>query len=187
MKRYFDDLDVLHRFTLSLDCQPDPIQCRHCSQQDQFVSHGFVYKKQHQGETRIVGKRIFCSNRYGRSGCGRTIRLYLVTELAFLHYTTAHMAAFLLALLSGRTIQQAYLAATHTPEPRNAYRWLSKLQRKLIDYRALTQRARPACRFKTINKQRHILLSTLQSLFSTLTFTLGTCAQYQQRTQTSFV
>jgi len=182
MNRYFNDLDTLHRFTLSLDSQPHPIQCRHCSKQGQFVSHGFVYKKQHQGERHTVGKRLFCSNRYGRSGCGRTLRLYLTTELAFLHYTTVHLTAFVLALLGGSTIQPAYRAATQTAEPRNAYRWLNKLQRKLINYRALIHRMQPTYRFKTINKQRRILLSTLRALFSTLT-----CAQIQQRTQTAFV
>ncbi len=185
MERYFNDLDTLHRFTLSLDSQPYPIRCQHCSKQGQFVSHGFVYKKQHRGEKRAVGKRLFCSNRCGRSGCGRTLRLYLATELAFLHYTTVHLTAFLLALLSGSTIQYAYQAATQTAEPRNAWQWLHKLQRKLVDYRALLKTpCSPLTRRCTVkNKQRDILLSSLQMLFSTL----GSCAQIQQRTQTAFV
>jgi len=185
MKRYFDDLDTLHRFTLALDSQPHPIRCRHCAKQGQLVSHGFVYKKQRQGKRRTVGKRLFCSNRHGRSGCGRTIRLYLATELAFLHYTTVHLTAFLLALLSGHTIQRAYRAATQTSEPRHAWRWLHKLQRRLVDYRALLKvpRSQPACRCTLKNKQRDILLSSLHGLFSTL----GSCAQIQHRTQTAFV
>ena len=185
MKRYFDDLDALHRFTLSLDSQPHPIQCRHCSKQGQFVSHGFVYKKQHQGEKRTVGKRLFCSNRSGRSGCGRTLRLYLTTELAFLHYTTVHLTAFLFALLSGRTIHHAYRTATQTAEPRNAWRWLNKLQRKLVDYRALlkTPCLQLTHRLTVRNKQRTILFATLQALFSSIDI----CAQHQHRTQTTFL
>ncbi|VAW82589.1 hypothetical protein MNBD_GAMMA13-290 [hydrothermal vent metagenome] len=151
MKRYFDDLDTLHKFTLSLDSRPDLIPCRHCSKQDQWVSHGFVYKKQYQGERRTVGKHIFCSNRHGRSGCGRTLRLYLSTELAFLHYTTVHLTAFLFAFLGGRTTQHAYRAATQTTESRNAWRWLHKLQRKLVDYRVLLKAPcpQPAYRLKS--------------------------------------
>jgi len=185
MKRYFNDLDTLHRFTLALDSQLHPIQCRHCSKQGQFVSHGFVYKKQHQGERRAVGKRLFCSNRYGHSGCGRTLRLYLATELAFLHYTTVHLTAFLFALLGGRTIHHAYRTATQTDEPRNAWRWLHKLQRKLVEYRALLKAPHAPLphRLSVKNKQRTILLSSLQRLFSTL----GSCAQIQQHTQTAFV
>jgi len=185
MDRYFDNLDALHHFTLSLDCQPKPIQCRHCSAQYQFVSHGFVYKKQQLGEKRAVGKRIFCSNRHGRSGCGRTIRLYLATELASLHYTAVHMTVFVLALLIGSTIRKAYLAATDTLEPRNAYRWLHKLQCKLLEYRVLGRSllSTAVSLFRTKSKKRCILLSTLQALFSTI----GTCAQYQQQMQATFV
>jgi len=187
MKRYFDDLDTLHQFTLSLDSQPEPIQCHHCSKQDQFVAHGFVYKKQHQGEKRAVGKRIFCSNRYGHTGCGQTLQLYLTTELALLQYTTLHLSAFVLALLGGSTVQRAYQAATQTDEPRNAYRWLNKLQRKLTEYRALISRqhAQSGGLFKTRNRQRGILLATLQTLFSTLG--KSACAQVQRLTQKAFV
>ncbi|MES9859003.1 MAG: hypothetical protein ABW166_20735 [Sedimenticola sp.] len=104
MNRYYDDLATLHRFTLSLDCQADPLHCQHCSKSDQWVSHGYVYKKQCLGKTLAVGKRLFCSNRSGRSGCGRTLRLYLTTEVATLHYSAIHLAAFVLALLAGTTI-----------------------------------------------------------------------------------
>jgi hypothetical protein len=161
--------------------------------QDQWVSHGFVYKKQHQGKRRTVGKRLLCSNRYGRSGCGQTRRLYLATELAFLHYTTVRMTLFLVALLAGDSIQKAYQTATHTTEPRNAYRWLNKLHRKIMDYRALlkTPCARQTYQSTVKTKPRGIVLSTLQLLFSTFTSSLTSfpncCAQYQHHTQTTFI
>lgn len=164
---YFDDLESLHRFTLSLDSQTEPLCCQHCSKRDQFVSHGFVYKKQHHGKTRTVGKRLFCSSRYGRSGCGRTVRLYLVAELSRLHYTATHLTVFLLALLAGQSTQRAYQTATQTTEPRNAWRWLNKLQRKRVDYRAMIYNRilkTPACCFTSTQTQRGILLSTLQHL-----------------------
>lgn len=187
MKRYFDNLDSLHRFALSLDCQTDALCCQHCSKKDQFVSHGFVYKKQYHAKTRPVGKRLFCSNRAGRSGCGRTIRLYLTTELARLHYTATHLTVFLLRLLAGQSTQQAYQAATQTTEPRNGWRWLNLLQRRLIDYRAFINPpiARPPARFRAVTKQRRILLSTLQRFFST--FGESACSQYQSKTQRAFV
>lgn len=186
MKRYFESLESLHRFTLSLDCQTDPLCCQHCSKMDQFVSHGFVYKKQHQGDAHAVGKRLLCSNRYGHSGCGRTVRLYLVTEIARLHYTAVHITVFLLALLTGHSTQQAYQSATQTTQPRNAWRWLSKLQRKLLDYRIMIHnRMTPACHFTATNKQPGIVLATLQRLFSR--FGKGACAQYQRQTQTAFI
>ncbi len=168
MRIYFDDLPTLHQFTLSLDCQAEPMPCRHCFRPDQWVSHGYVYKNQYLGQTQTVGKRIFCSNRTGHSGCGQTLRLYLTTEVTTLHYSTLHLAAFVLALLAGTTIQQAYQHATRTVDPRNGYRWLGKLQRKLIQYRGYLKRQpdQPKVGFNTRSKQRHILFSTLQALFS---------------------
>jgi hypothetical protein len=187
MKRYFDDLDSLNRFTLSLDCQADSLRCQHCSKKDQFVSHGFVYKKQFHGKTRPVGRRLFCSNRYGRSGCGRTVRLYLKTELAKWHYTATHLTVFLLTLLAGQSTQQAYQVATQTTEPRNAWRWLNALRRKLIDYRVfvIPQTSQPVGLFKSMTKQRRIVLSTLQTFFST--FGESACSLYQSQTQCAFV
>ncbi len=186
MKRYFDDLDTLHRFTLALDSQPHPIRCRHCAKQGQFVSHGFVYKKHHQGERRTVGKRLFCSNRHGRSGCGRTVRLYLDTQIARLQYTVVHLTVFLLALLAGHSTQHAYQLATQTTDPRNAWRWLNKLNRKLIDFRAMIHNHRPAAwRSPSASPQHGVLLATLQHLFSR--FGKSACRHYQQQTQTAFV
>ena len=185
MKRYFDTLDSLHRFTLSLDCQTDPVCCQHCSKTDQFVSHGFVYKKQRQGEPMAVGKRLLCSNRYGHAGCGRTVRLYLQTQIARLHYSTVQITAFLLALIAGHSIADAYQAATETTEPRNAWRWLHKVQRKLIDYRPLIHHRMADSGYLTTHTQRGILLSTLQHLFSR--FGKDACAQFQQQTQRTFI
>lgn len=81
MPKYFNDMDTLHRFTLEIDRYQDELQCHHCAKNDQFVSHGFIYKQRSQSLREAVGKRIFCSNRYGRSGCARTFRLYIATEL----------------------------------------------------------------------------------------------------------
>jgi len=99
MIKFFKDLGRLHQFTLSLDFHQDMTQCHKCSKHDQFVSHGFVYKKQRQGDKTIVGKRIFCSNRYGKVGCGSTHRLYLTAQIPSLQYNTEHLFRFLLELI----------------------------------------------------------------------------------------
>lgn len=59
----------MQRVTRVLDAHPDRFCCRRCGQSTQFVSHGFVYRKQYRGDRAEVGKRLFCANRRGRSGC----------------------------------------------------------------------------------------------------------------------
>ncbi len=117
-------METLHQFTLELGFHEDALQCKNCAACNAFVSHGFIYKKQHNGDKKPVGKRVFCSNRYGKSGCGCTLRLYLAADIPTLQYSSIHLFIFLSALIAGLNIQKAYQKATGTLEPRNAYRWL---------------------------------------------------------------
>ena len=135
MTRFFSDLASLDRFTRELDFYADQLICPHCRQHHQFVSHGYIYQKQHQGEPIPVGRRIICSGRYGRGGCGRTVQLYLSHRIPQWHYGTETLTRFLLALFSGQAILHAYQSATACLDPRHVYRWLNKLLQKLPDYR----------------------------------------------------
>jgi hypothetical protein len=187
MKHYFDTIDTLDRFTLELDRYQDGLQCHHCATNNQFVSHGFVYKQRSQTHREAVGKRIFCSNRHGRSGCGRTVRLYIASEIPSLQYGTAELFIFLSSLLAHFTVKAAYQKATLQSETRNAWRWLSKLKGKLTDYRCLLQARREevSSQFSTRIKRLHILLPTLQRLFATAIDC--PCAYYQTLTQSRFM
>jgi len=172
---------------MELEFYSDSLQCHKCLKNNQFVSHGFVYKKQCQGKRRKVGKRIFCSNRSGRSGCGSTLRFYLSLEHPSLQYSASHLFAFLSALIARLTIQQAYENATGSREPRNAYRWLNKLQHKIIDYRSLLKMPTMDVveAFKYRARRFQILLPTIHQLFLSIGF--QPCAQYQIIKQMRFI
>lgn len=187
MKKFFANLESLHQFTLTLDSTPEPVTCSQCKKTDQFVSHGFVYKHLSQGKRQAIGKRIFCSNRSGRSGCGRTCQLYLNQTLPSFQYNTLHLFVFLSSLMVSMSIQVAYQKATGAIEPQNAYRWLNKLQHKLVDYRShLNRRAEAVTHYGRIRtKHLSILLSTLEQLFKLMTNT--PCSHYQSDTQTYFI
>ncbi|MBL1274945.1 MAG: hypothetical protein COB30_002545 [Ectothiorhodospiraceae bacterium] len=138
MKLFFDNIDSLDQFTHQLDRYNGSLSCQHCSKQNQFVPHGFVYKNQHikyADKKEPVGKRLLCSNRYGRSGCGRTLRLYLADYIPSLTRSSTQVTLFFLWLLSGSPIQAAYQKSAHATDPRNAYRWLTKCQAKLTTFR----------------------------------------------------
>jgi hypothetical protein len=187
MPTYFINISSLHRFTMEFDHHQNELQCHNCLKNDQFVSHGFVYKQVSSTQKIIVGKRIFCANRCGKSGCGATHRLYLSDYLPSLCYTTEQLFTFLSSLIDLSTIQHAYQAATHTENPRNAYRWLHKLGNKLIDFRSrLTRNSeRLIALFKTRTHRLRLLLPTLQTLFSALPD--NPCAHYQQLRQSAFM
>jgi hypothetical protein len=87
-----------------------------------------------------VGKRVFCSNRYQHSGCGRTIQLYLAVTVRYLHHAGSAVAAFVLALIAGTTIERAYRLAIGATTPRHAYRWLQRLGAQTSAYRSVAHR-----------------------------------------------
>ncbi len=162
MHYFFDNLDSLHQLTLNLDAHPDRFRCLRCRQSDQFVSHGFVYKKQHQGQRRAVGKRLFCANRYARSGCGATLRLSLADTLPRLQYAAAQLQTFVFVLIAGATVADAYCHATGAASSRHAWRWLTKLQHRLGDFRTwLGRRDHNGAPFVRRCRRLRLLLPTL--------------------------
>lgn len=119
MQIYYPSLQAIKQRTMQLDIA----RCVHCKQTHQLVSHGFIRKKRGGGtEPEAVGKRVFCSNRNHRTGCGRTMQLYLDATVRYLHHAGCAVAAFVLSLIAGLTIQQAYKHATGAATPRRAMR-----------------------------------------------------------------
>lgn len=184
MQIYYPDLRAIDQQTRQLEHQ----HCRHC-QHRQLVSHGFIYKKRVGATLEAVGKRVFCSNRGRRTGCGRTMRLYLDSALHRLHYAASHLLAFVFALLAGMPVQQAYRHATGCPEPRHAWRWLHRLRQQLPSYRSLQlSPLLPAAPTASCARRPpwHALLS---STFSWLQqhFTAPLCATFQRQLQRPFL
>lgn len=133
MQTYYSDLSSIEQQTKQLN----NLSCRHCQQQNCLISHGYIYKKRHCSEPVAVGKRVFCSNRDHHTGCGRTMQLFLDSTIRYLHYAGDVVVAFMLALMTGITVQKAYYAATSTRDHRNAYRWLRRIFAQLSTYRSL--------------------------------------------------
>lgn len=187
MQRFFPDFESLDRFTLSLDCHPDTLQCPHCSSRAQLVSHGVVYKQRSIHQREAVGKRVLCSNRYQHAGCGRTIQFYVADVLPGLCYGTAHLWLFLSMLLRNRSVECAYQEATGRQEARHAWRWLRRLDHKLGDFRCcLSVRTdKASARFQARVRRLRLLLPTLTRLFSH--FRPCPCAGYQLDQQIAFI
>ena len=185
MQRYYPSLQAIEQQTMQLD----HAQCTHCQQAHQLVSHGFIRKKRVGAEPEAVGKRVFCSNRQRHTGCGRTMRLYLDSAVRWLHYTGAQVVAFMLALMAGGTVQQAYGQATGKADPRHAYRWLHRLGAQLSCYRSLAHR--PPLQDAGVPPagnppgRRRLLASTFHLLLQR--FGPPLCANYQRHIQQSFL
>lgn len=184
MQRFFDSFSSINLFTLSLDHHQDKTQCAHCLKNNQFISHGIIYKQSSMTERKPSGKRIICSNRYGRSGCGRTTQLYVSNRIPRLHYDASVVFVFISHLLAKDCVTQAYQQATGQFEARNAWRWLSKLMRQLSAYRG-TLIARTHSLIEHHSRRLRLLLPTLTQMISNANPSL--CARYQVNHQRSFM
>jgi len=189
MQKFYDNYDLINQFTLSLGFHQNELECAHCLKSDQFVSHGIVYKKRSDIQMEKVGKRIFCSNRYGRSGCGRTFQLYVASEIPDFQYGAAHLYVFIVSLLANMTIAESYFKAIKQDdlEPRNAWRWLDKLMEKLSAYRTFLK---VCATYRSMSfKQRSLRLKhLLPSLASVISKTTDNpCSSFQLSQQNAFI
>ena len=169
MRIFFSSLQSLESFTRSLVSLSDNATCVSCYQ-SQWVSHGYLYKQTSSTRQDIIGKRILCSNRYGKQGCGRTRSLYLAWIIPGYHYSLNVLLAFISSLLKGSTVTHAYQQAVGHDyfEPRQAFRWLSALCRQLSWFRSrLDKAARDDCLRRPLKSDRlSLLLPTLKHFLS---------------------
>lgn len=184
MPRFFPNLESLHRYTLELDLHSEALACQHCNQPGQWVSHGFVFRKQHMADPQPVAKRILCSNRHGRTGCGRTRQLYLDRIIPRLSHCALQVFVFLSALLAGGTVASAYHRATGILEPRNGYRWLTRCRHRLADFRRSLRPSASADPWCHRSRSLRLVLSTLHQVFTAPD--TSDCLHYQRTLQIAF-
>jgi hypothetical protein len=186
MRIFYSSLSAIEQQTSQLEFAI----CRHCQQDRQLVSHGFVYKKLHGGKRQAVGKRVFCSDRGQRFGCGRTMQLYLDSVVHGMHYAGQVLIAFMAALMIGLSVQHAYRRATGAAECRHAWVWLNRLEQQLSTHRTYAHQAPLRQRFDPAAQPRRpprfaLFASTWQQLQEHLGQPL--CSRYQFATQRSFL
>lgn len=146
-----------------LPVKHEQVKCASCGLSKPLVRHDFIYKDRCSDAPRCVGKRLRCSPRSGRGGCGATVRLRLADELPQRQYGIAQLDAFLVALIIGGSIEAAYCNATGALSARNGFRWLKRLYHKLPCFRTyLGPGAAGADRVLARSARLSILLSTLQ-------------------------
>lgn len=138
MQVFFSSLQTLESYTHSLNSLPKEDACQFCLQNNQWVSHGYVYKQCSSKGITLAGKRIICSSRYSRRGCGRTRQLYLDHCIPRRRYTLDIVIAFIGLLLKGIWLEDAYreVLQDHEKEGRHAWRWIDALYKQLGHFRS---------------------------------------------------
>jgi len=186
---FFESIDSLNQFTRSLRAATLP-PCN-CGADNHWTSHGFTYKQLSATHRCVVGKRIICANRCGRTGCGATRQLYLSSTLPRIHYRADVLTLFIVALINGTPIHSAYQQATQANSHRHAYRWLHQMKCRLVNYRPQLASMNTANSTRITTRSTRSLLLT-EPLMTTLQHFQSHWAnklvqQYQLTTQAIFL
>lgn len=84
--------------------------CPHCRRTGALIGHGSLRGYTERGsEILLRGRRVFCSNRGRRFGCGRTFSLLLATTLAGFVVRTFTLFGFAKTVLDGFSPRAAWL------------------------------------------------------------------------------
>lgn len=77
--------------------------CPHCQVVGTLIRHGFLYGFDESSPQRrtLRARRIFCSNRNARRGCGRTFSVWLADRIRRLSLTTSALWRFLQRAATG--------------------------------------------------------------------------------------
>jgi len=76
--------------------------CPHCRTVGTLIRHGTLTSFDDSSTRRTIrARRIFCSNRHRRGGCGRTISVWIADKIRRLSLTTRTVWAFLQRAIAG--------------------------------------------------------------------------------------
>ncbi len=126
------DFDLLH-YEIKL------IKCPHCKYIGFLIFHGFIYgyKENSTLEKFIRARRLFCSNRDNRSGCGKTISIFVKYVLKHFSFSTSSLFAFLLNLLDNTNKLKAFDSANFSLSNSSIYRIYKRFYSRQSSIRSL--------------------------------------------------
>lgn len=86
------------------------IRCPHCKISNNLILHGYLYGYSDVNVNRRVvrGRRIFCSNRNNRDGCGKTISVVFAHLIKKFIITTKNLWNYLNNIYNGKNKFQAF-------------------------------------------------------------------------------
>lgn len=77
--------------------------CPHCKVVGMLICHGYLtgYDDQSPQRKTVRARRIFCSNRHARRGCGRTFSVWIASKIRRRTLTTSSLWKFLQMAVTG--------------------------------------------------------------------------------------
>lgn len=97
--------------------------CPHCKLAGFLILHGYLYGYgEHDDSTIVRGRRIYCSNRHNKNGCGRTFCVLSASVLPKMVIGAQSLWRFLDNVKHGLCLARAFRAAGCTMAQSSIYR-----------------------------------------------------------------
>jgi hypothetical protein len=118
--KYYQSHFELQEFYHRLKLYP----CPHCKATGYLILHGFLYGYPESPSSELIvrGRRFFCSNKHRRKGCGRTFSILEAVFIARFNIQSKTLWMFLVNLLGGMNIHEAFTNSARFLSPSSAYR-----------------------------------------------------------------
>jgi hypothetical protein len=108
--------------------QAKQISCPHCHRTGMIVGHGLLMGYAERSSDREVrGRRLLCSGRLRRSGCGRTFSVLISTMMAGFAVRTRSLSGLLEAVVGGCCLKAAWEKVGTGLSLRSGYRLWARL------------------------------------------------------------
>ena len=102
--------------------------CPHCRRTGTLIGHGLLFGYAEHGSERVLrGRRLLCSKRHRRPGCGRTWSVRLTSVIAGFSVRTAALSHLLSAVVQGIGRKATWTAQAPGLSTRSGYRLWRRL------------------------------------------------------------
>lgn len=109
-------------------CNAKLLLCPHCKHSGTLIGHGFLRGYAEHGSERVIrGRRLFCSDRSLRQGCGRTVAILLDCVMPRFSVRTTMLFALAAAVIGGRSLRSAWQLAAPSLSLSSVYRLWQRL------------------------------------------------------------
>lgn len=118
--------------------------CRYCGRAGTLIGHGVLLGYAERGNDRVVrGRRLLCSNRHRRAGCGRTWSVRLGSVIAGFCVRTGTLSRMLVAAVAASSTKSAWRQQSPGLSVRSGYRLWRRLHAAGSHLRTLLCTASP--------------------------------------------
>ena len=88
--------------------------CPHCGRVGALIGHGMLTGYDERSSERVVrGRRLFCSNRHRRRGCGRTLSVLLASTIKRFSVRAGTLSRLLVRVVAGASPKAAWECVGH--------------------------------------------------------------------------